>query len=216
MAAHRAAILGDLHVLRFLIAQQQVDVNSTTRTGASTLHLACRHDTGILKYLIEVAKADVAHLDNAGNSVLHLAVEHGRLDNVKYLVRECKADIQATNLFYETVLHRAAAFGPIELVRWLVNKSAVDVNARDLHRRTALHRSIVENANNPDVAKFLLSLKNVNINLRDKVGFFSSFSCRALTVERVLSNVVSCQPLIFPLMLGFFCPGRQHCPAPCR
>jgi len=80
MAAHRAAILGDLHVLRFLIAQQQVDVNSTTRvcfnhclvgfcsspvqTGASTLHLACRHDTGILKYLIEVAKADVAHLDN--------------------------------------------------------------------------------------------------------------------------------------------------------
>lgn len=93
---------------------------------------------------------------------------HGKNDELQKLITDFPGVVSSVDLqFGQTALHRAVYFGQKGTVELLISKNA-DPNAKDLDGNTPLHIACKEGQK--DVARYLLSLDDVDIDAKNKLN----------------------------------------------
>ncbi|KAL6068783.1 Protein diaphanous 1 [Balamuthia mandrillaris] len=160
-----AAFMGHSAMVEFLISKG-ANVNHKDNEGGMALQNACYNGhVGTVKALLK-AGADVDHTDADGSTCLHYSAFGGNVSVSEVLLAaNCKIDAKDSD--GATPLHHAAFVGSLEVCRMLIEKGAKP-QACDFGGATPLH-SAAYNAKK-DVVEYLLSLKDVEIDSKDKEG----------------------------------------------
>ena len=84
-------------VVRFLVRNCEVDINSKDKDGNTPLLVAaeCGH-LSVIEYWIEHG-CDPLHRNNNGDTAVHLAAKNNHLSVVKYFWEQLKFDVNCTN-----------------------------------------------------------------------------------------------------------------------
>jgi len=128
-----------IHVVRSLISEDPLVVNSVDIDGRTALHWAAFSGAlDITQYLLE-QKAEVDKIDESGWAALHIAVSAGNEEVVRELVG-AGADVKKTNDKGLTPLHYAASKSRVDIAKFLIERGA-DINAKDKANQTPLHRA---------------------------------------------------------------------------
>ncbi|XP_046543661.1 ankyrin repeat domain-containing protein 50-like [Haliotis rubra] len=164
---HFACRGGHLDLVKYLLSQSSVDINSWDRDGKTPLMKAviCRQ-RDVLELLVRMG-ANMSRVDDDGNNVLHFACRGGHLDLVKYLVSQNSVGINCRSKDGKTPLMEAALRGKRDVFDFLVsmgaNVSHVDVNGNNILHLVSLRGPV-------EVVRHILSQNLVDINARDKDG----------------------------------------------
>src|SRR4051794_5180463 len=119
----RASRTSNLNAVKFILRQENADVDARDAEGSTSLSLAAKGgNIDIVKLLVVEFNADVNARDKDGWTPLHLAASNGHLKVVKHLVVEFKAGVNARNNSDWTPLHLAASNGHLKVVKLLVVK----------------------------------------------------------------------------------------------
>ncbi|RDH39931.1 MAG: hypothetical protein CFE62_006395, partial [Candidatus Aquirickettsiella gammari] len=135
-----------LHVVKYLINEQGLDVNTPNRlSGQIPLHLAATSGRlEIIKYLISQG-ADLSAADNIGDSTMDKTIKAGHLHVVKYLINEQGLDVNTPNrLSGQIPLHLAADSGRLDIIRYLLDQGA-DLSTTDTISESPLDKAIKTN-----------------------------------------------------------------------
>src|SRR5437763_1918820 len=116
----RASRTGNLNAVKFILRQENADVDARNAGGSTSLSLAASNGHWeVVKLLVVEFKADVNARDGYGWTPLHLAASNGHLEVVKLLVVEFKADVNAKDIGGSTPLDDAASHEHLEVVKLL-------------------------------------------------------------------------------------------------
>lgn len=86
---HQAARSGWLHIIKYLILERKIDVNTQDDSGRTALHWAANEDhVEIVYWLVKVAHADITITDSDGNT----ALAFGQNYSVKWLLSQNDCD----------------------------------------------------------------------------------------------------------------------------
>lgn len=111
------------------------DINATTTSGSTTLHIAAQNGFGNLADVLISRGIDVNILNDKGWTALHFAAYKGYVDIVKSLIK-AKVDINAKGALYgRTALHYAVDQGKTDVVKLLV-KLGAEISIKDKHENT--------------------------------------------------------------------------------
>ena len=183
---HSAAVNGQTEILRVLFdAACGVDVNGQGNNGRTALHDAAYFNyCDTIEILFEHGARTDIH-DNADRSPLGVAKDQNNLEAVELLTRLRKQEsIRDETGGYsfrknpsshreadDLSLITAAKLGRVELTKSIISRAqtdtSIDVNMVDLDRHSALHCAISNF--HTDVLKLLLSAKDINVNIRDRL-----------------------------------------------
>ncbi|XP_046543660.1 ankyrin repeat domain-containing protein 17-like [Haliotis rubra] len=121
---HYACRGGQLAMVKYLVSQGSVDINSSNRDRITALMMAAlRGKTDVIKFLISMG-ANVSHVDIMGNNVLTLAIIKTHLAVVKYLVSQSSVDINGVRRSGRTPLMTAVSSGDKDVFDFLVKKGS--------------------------------------------------------------------------------------------
>ncbi|KAF7182640.1 hypothetical protein CNMCM7691_002301 [Aspergillus felis] len=165
-----ASYLGLAPVVKLLLANEKVDVNSRDTYGLTALSLAAENGhEAVVKLLLDTGKVDVNSRDSNGRTPLSLAAESGHEAVVKLLLDTGKVDVDSRDSEYgQTPLSFAAWNGYEVVLKLLIDTRKVDVDSRDSDGQTSLSRAAQKGCE--AVVKLLLDTEKVNINSRDSYG----------------------------------------------
>jgi ankyrin repeat protein len=129
---HKAAIIGNVDLIRFLVMECVLDVNIPDQIGETPLHLAVQNENlAAVRVLVDELKADVMPVISVepGMQPLHLAAQSSDPDILRLLVRS-NADVNALSAEMKTPLYYACmSWSAINVVA-LVQEFGVDANAK--------------------------------------------------------------------------------------
>ena len=154
---HIAAQCNHLELVRYLIAEQQVDPMCQTEGGSTPLHQAC-HDDNNMDVVVYLVNAMSQHLPlkdvvscrgRDGKTPLQSAALYGQLKVIKYLITKlnCGPSIVQTGEHHgrptggggRIALHDAAQRGHLHVVKFLVEDQHCDPSHCDYEKATPLH-----------------------------------------------------------------------------
>ncbi|XP_067660836.1 ankyrin repeat domain-containing protein 50-like [Haliotis asinina] len=147
---HCACRGGNAEVVKYILLQEKVDINSLGHHQKTPLMIAGeRGHTEVLQLF------------------LHRACCDGRADVVKELLLLNLVDINRRGRQRMTSVMLAAKHGHIEVVELLI-KYGADLTLKDEKSNNILH--IASDGGQFDVMKYVLSLNSVNVNIRGRGG----------------------------------------------
>ncbi|KAE9214543.1 hypothetical protein PF004_g15016 [Phytophthora fragariae] len=130
----KAAGLGHLAVVRYLVAECGADVRGIT----ALMRADTEEHLDIVRYLTRECGADVNATDSGEATILMRVAAKGRLAVVQCLVEDCGARVNAIDWYGETALLKAAGERHLDVVRYLAVKCGADVNTISSREVTAL------------------------------------------------------------------------------
>jgi ankyrin repeat protein len=154
---HVAAQFNHLELVRYLVAEQQVDPMCETEGGSTPLYLACQHDNNmdVVVYLVNAMsqhlplKDVVSCRSKDGQTPLHTAALKGQLKIIKYLITEVNCDPsivipdehhgRTTKCGGRIALHYAAQKGHLHVMKFLIEDQHCDPSHYDCKKTTPLH-----------------------------------------------------------------------------
>jgi len=153
-------------------------------TGKTILHNYCEKinftPLGVYRYLVETKGCDINVVDRHRNTPLHGAIGYFTSNNditvLHYLLGRKDVNVNIKGQHGYTLLHVACnnlISLPLETFRLLIETMVFDINAQDNDNNTPLHCALRQfYRNRPDVTvlRYLLTHKNVNINIKGKYG----------------------------------------------
>jgi ankyrin repeat protein len=177
---------GDIKTLTYLLTQTNINVDIKGKYCYTLLHRACKHinrlPREIFKLLIEKLGIDVNAQNNNKNTPLHHALHSFNLNDggditvLTYLLshKNINANIKGDRGY--TLLHYACPSInrlPLEIFKVLIETRGADVNAQNESNNTPLHLALYnfnpsEDAQNVAILTYLLSHKNINLNIKGK------------------------------------------------
>jgi ankyrin repeat protein len=200
---------GNIDILMYLLAQKDVNINNRGQLGRGLLHVACSNintlPLDIFKYLVETLGCNVNLLDKYNDTPIHLALDSfnrndGNLNVLNYLLQQgVKVNIKAHHGY--TLLHQAC-LGinklPLGIFKYLIETKGADVNAQNINNDTPLHLALrdfqpADNDDNITVLTYLLSQKDVNVNINGQYG------CTAL--HEACDNIKNLPLDVFKLLI---------------
>ncbi|XP_046346164.2 ankyrin repeat domain-containing protein 50-like [Haliotis rufescens] len=162
---HLACLCGQIEVVKYVLSQDIVDINSRGRKRKTPVMLAARNGHKEVVELLVKKGADLSLAYNAaGSNVLHVACFKGHVDVVKYLLSQDTVDVNSRGWKKRTPMMRAAEKGHKEIVELLVNKGADLSLAYNTAGSNVLHLACFNG--HVDVVKYLLSQDTLNVNSR--------------------------------------------------
>jgi len=174
---------GDVNVLRYLLSQANIDVNSKNEDGSTLLHTACGKINSlpldIFKLLIESKGYDLS-LPNFDDITPLLAAlgqfnpnEGGDIAVLTYLFDQKDVDVNAKNQSGETLLHTACKCIPMPppvVFKLLIETKGCDINALDNKNNTPLHYALQVHDSISNSSIYLLSQMDVDIGITGAFG----------------------------------------------
>ena len=157
-----------------LMMIEDYNLNETSYTGETALHVACRtmQSKAILKELVEDSRCDLNAQDPSGNTALHLAVYSGTDVGEKvqciHVLQSERCNPNITNNEGHTPLHVAVGRKLHDISVILLNHSQCNPNIQDLTGNTPLHMATSEIS--PSDVKSLLNHKNIDLNIQNREG----------------------------------------------
>jgi ankyrin repeat protein len=152
---HVAAGYNHLELVRYLVAEQQVDPMCQTEDGDTPLHQACHDNMDVVVYLVNAMSQHLPLKDvvscrgRDGKTPLHAAAFKGQLKIVKYFITELNCDpnnVQTgkrhgrpTGGGGRIALHHAAQRGHLHVVKFLIEDQHCDPSHCDYEKTTPLH-----------------------------------------------------------------------------
>ncbi len=170
---HKMAGNGRTEAFKFLVSKG-ADIEAVANNGLTVLHRAIDGPTAEL--ILEKAPHLINQKDKQGRTPLYEVARLSKSDEAVKILVSKGADVNAVNDYTNTILHVAAEDGQLELevVKCLIDNGA-DILAVNKYGATVAHR-----AQKPETMKYLLSLKPVLVNMRDKSGRTPLFTIAAM------------------------------------
>jgi len=179
---------GNITVLTYLLTQKGVNVNTNGENCNTLLHAACdninRLQLDIFELLIEKRGCDVNVQDNNNDTPLHNAFRifepnwGGDVGVLTYLLSQNGVSVNIKGKYGYTLLHMACEkinTLPIEIFKLLIETLGCDVNVQDDGKNTPIHDALLHidsyNDGNITILTYLLSRKDVNVNIKNYSGF---------------------------------------------
>jgi len=134
---------GYLHIMKFLLEYEDVDVNAVEETYMwSALH--CATESGHLKCIQWLLKkgADKDKQARDGSTPLHIACFQGNANCLYHLLTH-EANSALRDAEMRTPLHLAVLAGQTQCVRLMLSSRAIDKNALWIGNMTSLHITII-------------------------------------------------------------------------
>jgi ankyrin repeat protein len=173
---------GDISVLQYLFSQ----MSTNGYNGNTILHYACEKidkiPLGVFKLLIETMGYDVNVQNNDKDTPLHNAFRYfkpsdgGNIAVLTYLLSQKDINGNVKGKDGDTLLHIACKCInrlPLDIFKILIETHGGDVNVRDVSGKTPLFdvmRSSSPYGNNIDIFIYLLTQKNVDVNIKGQKG----------------------------------------------
>ncbi|XP_067677279.1 putative ankyrin repeat protein RF_0381 [Haliotis asinina] len=101
---HLACAKGNIEVVRFVLSQALIDINSRGHNGKTPLMLAVEEGHRALVELLVNEGAHALLVDTGGNNVLHLACENGYVEVAQYILSHNLVNIDVKNLKGQTAV----------------------------------------------------------------------------------------------------------------
>ncbi|XP_067654386.1 ankyrin repeat domain-containing protein 50-like [Haliotis asinina] len=152
-------------MVKYILLQDNVDINSRVRCGRTAVMLAAEDGHKDVVELLVDKGADVSLVDEAGDNVLHCACRGGNKELVKYILSNKMVDIDSRGYRDKTPVMTAGQSGHKEVVELLV-KHGANLLLRDERGDNILHLACKRGR--LDVVKYIISLHKLDI---DRGGF---------------------------------------------
>ncbi|XP_046579350.1 ankyrin repeat domain-containing protein 50-like [Haliotis rubra] len=160
---HLACLGGNLEIVKYVLSQNIVDVNSRGQYNRTPLMMAARRGHGEVFYLVLHKGGDASLVDKYGDSILHLACLGGNLEIVKYDLSQKIFYVNSRGQYDRTPLMMAARMGYGE-VFYLVLNIGGDASLVDKYGDSILHLACL--GGNLEIVKYVLSQNIVDVNSR--------------------------------------------------
>lgn len=166
----RAAMEGQIDVLKYLLYQHGADPRIAFDNSFGALHIAssCGHRE-IVQFLFEENQVDVNLKDPNSITALSWAALHGQREIVELILHTDRVDVNLKDDTGSTALTWAAAEGNEEIVKLLLHSGQVDVNTADDWGVTPL--IFAAKWKHQGCVRLLLETGQVDIDSEDKDGF---------------------------------------------
>ncbi|CAO2653405.1 Nn.00g028160.m01.CDS01 [Neocucurbitaria sp. VM-36] len=199
---HIATYKGHLEIVKILLNQTTVKVNSVTKEHETPLHLAIiKKHTEVVKHLIHHDDVDINAKGLGEQTPLHLAASIGHVRVVEYIINHDGLDINPKNSNEQTPLHLAASRGHLKAVEYLISHNGVDINPKNLCEQTPLH--LAASSGHSEVVKLLLGQSLVEPRYQDKKGdsplHLSAFGGHWETVHVLLEHLGDSNRFMSPI-----------------
>jgi ankyrin repeat protein len=195
-------------VLTYLLSHGNVNVNTKSQDGTSTLHAACMNINSlpleIFKLLIETKGCDINVQDNDKNTPIHYALysfdpnDGGDITVLVYLLNEKGINVNLKSQSGYTSLHYACNNInklQLEIFKLLIETHGAVVNVQDNDNNTPLHQAIrwfdPNQGGDINVLTYLLSQKGINANLKGIYGYtLLHWAC--ININRLPLEIFKC------------------------
>ena len=173
---------GELEIVKLLLEQPNIDVNTKNDKGWTPLHIAYRID--ILKLLLEHPDIDVNNIRDKNENPLSRACKQNHIELVKLLLARPEIDVNIQDYYSKTPLYIVCENNNIEIVKLLLAKPEIDVNVKNKDGKTSL--LIVCIHHKIEIVKLLLAKPDIDVNVKDNNGWTPLFiACRYNKIEIV-------------------------------
>ncbi|XP_067656244.1 serine/threonine-protein phosphatase 6 regulatory ankyrin repeat subunit B-like [Haliotis asinina] len=164
---HSAVKGGHVEIVKSVLSQNIVDINSRDKEGVTPVMLAAGRGQREVYDLLVAKGADVSLVAHSGLNILHAAVKGGHVEIVKSVLSQAIVDINSRDKGGRTPVMWAAGRGWREVYDLLVAKGA-DVSLVAHSGLNILHAAV--KGGHVEIVKSVLSQDIVDINSRDKGG----------------------------------------------
>ncbi|XP_067650462.1 ankyrin repeat domain-containing protein 50-like [Haliotis asinina] len=164
---HYASKGGHVSMVKYVLSNCSVDINSRTKFGKTPLMTTVYHGHRVVADVLVGLGANVSLVDANGDSVLHAACRGGHMNLVKYVLSSYRTDVNSRSKSGKTPLMTTVYYGHREIFDVLLGMGA-NVSHVNNDGDNILH--YVCRGGHVSMARYLLSTCSVDINSRSKVG----------------------------------------------
>ena len=211
---HVAARYNHIELVRYLVAELQVDPVCQTEDGDTPLHKDCFDDNNmdVVVYLVNAMSQHLPLKDvvscrgKDGKTPLQIAALFGQLKIIKYLIIElnCDPSIEATGEHHgrptkcggRIAIHNAAQNGHLHVVKFLVKDQRCDPSHCDYEKVTPLH--LAAQGGHLAVVQYLTLEQHCNPlctdNKKNDTPIHVAAYCGHLEVVRFMIETLHCPP----------------------
>ncbi|XP_067648869.1 uncharacterized protein [Haliotis asinina] len=185
---HFAVLGGDMNVVKYLLSQDNIDINCWGEAGMTPLMTSAMHGRRELFDFLVRMGANVSLVDDGGDNILHYASAYDESEIVRYIISEHIVDINSRGENGTTPLMTAAFHGHIAVLDLLVRNGGrtdiVDDNGRNI-----LHWA--SSGGHLKTVKHILSQRLADINARDNNGETAAMIAKRERKSKVFQFLVS-------------------------
>ncbi|XP_067661057.1 ankyrin repeat domain-containing protein 50-like [Haliotis asinina] len=161
---HSACSGGDVQVVKYVLSQKAVDINSREwKMKKTPVMVAGEWGYKEVVELLAESGADLSLSDKGGDNILHLACDKGHVEVVEYVLSLDKVDINSRGRWKRTPLIIAGINGNKKVVELLMRNGA-NPSLRDGPGKNILH--YICWGGDVEVLKYILSLNKMDIDSR--------------------------------------------------
>ncbi|XP_046347295.1 ankyrin repeat and KH domain-containing protein mask-like [Haliotis rufescens] len=185
---HMVCLEGHLELVKDIITNNRVDINSRGRYGRTPVMKAAEKGHKEVFIFLMINRSDVFLKDDHDNNILHMACLGGNLEMVQYIVSLCNMveDINSRGQYGRTPLLMAAGGGHTDVGKFLVDKGA-DVSLVDDDSNNILHLACYRG--HEQFVKFVISKNVVDILAVNKQGLTAKKIAKELG-DQTVNNVL--------------------------
>ncbi|XP_046332160.2 ankyrin-1-like [Haliotis rufescens] len=179
---------GHLGMVKHVLSQCRVDINSRARSGSTPLMKAAYYGhIHVFDYLVCMG-ANISLVDAYGNNILHWACRGGHSKMVKHLLSQDLVNITSRGASGRTPLMKAAYNGHRKVFDLLASKGG-QVSSVDDMGYNILHLASLRG--HVEMVKHILSKNMVDINARDKDGSTAAMRAKRYRQDAAYDLLVS-------------------------
>ncbi|XP_067661926.1 ankyrin repeat domain-containing protein 50-like [Haliotis asinina] len=160
---HSACLGGDVEVVKYVLSQNTLDIDSREQCGRTAVMLAAENGHKDVVELLVDKGADLSLVDETADNVLHCACRGGDAGVVKYILSKNRVDIDRRGLHELTPIMMARRCKHKEVVELLLSKRA-DGSLRYYNHINMLLSACKKR--DMEVVKFILSQNIVDVDSR--------------------------------------------------
>ncbi|XP_071108992.1 ankyrin repeat domain-containing protein 50-like [Haliotis cracherodii] len=164
---HWACIGGHVGMVKYLLSQHIIDINSRSKKGKTPLMKAAYYgQRDVLEFLVSKG-ANVSMVDDDGDNIIHYASIRGQVEVLKHIITRGIVNIRSRGKYGRTPLMRSAYYGNRKVFDLLVSEGG-RISSVDDKGYNILH--LASTGGRVEMVKHILSQNMTDINSRNKDG----------------------------------------------
>ncbi|XP_046567998.1 serine/threonine-protein phosphatase 6 regulatory ankyrin repeat subunit A-like [Haliotis rubra] len=185
---HLACFRGHVEVVKYVLSQNAVDINSRGNSSKTPVMDAGRNGHKDMVELLVQNGANLSLSDAHGDNILHYVCSGGHVEVLKYVLSRDTEDINRRGNGNKTPVMVAGERGHRDVVELLVQKGA-NLSLRDARSDNILHLAC--RGGHVGVVEYILSQGIVDVNAKNEKRESAASIAKTLGLRHVLELLVS-------------------------